>query len=305
MADSLPPKQRGIGFATSSAIPGIVAVVAPYFAGFLIDEMEIEIAMRYLYTLMLVCYAASAAIQLKFLRDTVERSSLKVGLTDLKTLMIESYRDIVTVLKWMPLGVKGFTLIITFCFVANAMAGPFWVVYGIQVIGLSASEWGLLILVSSSVRTVLSIPAGAVVDRLSKRKIIITSFLLTLPSVLYFPFAQDFIEVLMILLLLSIASAFLIPASASLMADVVPRDMRGRVMAALGRGSLMINPGRAGLGGPNMGFLVAIPLMIGLVLGGYLYEVNSSYPWIFQFTFLFGSLIASLTLLREPEKGEV
>ena len=78
----------------------------------------------------------------------------------------------------------------------------------------------------SSVRTALSIPAGANVDRFGKRKTIIKSFLISIPSVLYFAFARGFIDVLIILLFLSIASAFLIPATASYMADVVPRKMR-------------------------------------------------------------------------------
>jgi MFS family permease len=305
MADSLPPKQRGIGFATSNAIPSAIAVIAPFFAGFLIDEMGVETAMRYLYVLMLLCYAASAVIQMMFLQDTVERSSFRLGLSDFKTLMLNSYRDVMIALKRAPVGLRPLTLIIAFCFVANAMAGPFWVVYGTQVIGLSASEWGLLMLIYSSVRTVLSIPAGATVDRFGKRKTIIISFLITTPSVLYFTFSRGFIDVLIVFLFLSIASAFLVPASSSYMADIVPRKTRGRVMAAIGRGTIMINPSRAGLGGPNLGFIFTLPLMAGLIMGGYVYGINPSYPWILQFVFLLGSLIVSLTLLREPEKAEV
>jgi MFS family permease len=304
MADSLPPKQRGIGFATSNAIPSAIAVIAPFFAGFLIDEVGVETAMRYLYTFMLLCYAASAVIHLRFLRDTVERSSFRLGLSDFKTLMLNSYRDVLVILKWAPKGLRALTIIIAFCFVANAMVGPFWVVYGTQVIGLSASEWGLLILVYSSVRTALSIPAGAAVDRFGKRKTIIASFLISIPSVLYFTFARGFIDVLIVLLLLSIASAFLIPATASYMADVVPRKMRGRVMAAIGRGTIMINPGRAGLGGPNLGFIFIIPLILGSIMGGNIYGIKPSYPWILQFIFLLGSLLVSLMLLKEPEQVE-
>lgn len=305
MADSLSPEQRGIGIATASTIPGAVAVVAPYFAGYLIDKMGIDMAMRYLYTILLVCYITSATIQMKFLRDTVERSGLSLNLSKLKTLMKKSYHSTAEILKWMPTNLRALALIILLSFTANAMSGPFWVIYGTQVIGLSASEWGLLILISSAVRIALSIPAGATVDRFGKRKTIMFSFLIIIPLILTFIHAKSFMGVLIILIMLSMANAFLFPACSALMADIVPRDVRGRVMVAMGRGTLMINPGRGGTGGPSMGFIFTIPVMCGSLIGGYIYSLNPAYPWIIQFIFLLGSLIISLTMLHEPKKAEI
>jgi MFS family permease len=304
MADSLSPKQRGIGYATSSAIPGAIAIFAPYFAGYFIDKVGVDPAMRYLYALLLVSYAVSTTIQMKFLKDTVERPELDLGFSNLKKILVESYRSAAEILKWAPKSLRALALVIAFSFTANAVAGPFWVIYGTRMIGLSASEWGLIILLSSAFRIAISIPAGAAVDRFGKRKTIIASFLLTIPPVLYFTQARGFIEVLIILLLLSTANAFLGPSCSSFMADLVPREMRGRVMAAFGRGALMISTGRGGGGGPGMGFIFAIPVMFGSVIGGYIYGVNSMLPWLLQSILTLGSLILSITLIREPKKVE-
>jgi MFS family permease len=54
--------------------------------------------------------------------------------------------------------------------------------------------------------------------------------------------SRKFIDILAVLLMLSFTNAFLAPAVSAFMADVVPRDIRGRVMAAFGRGSIMITP---------------------------------------------------------------
>jgi MFS family permease len=306
MADSLTPKQRGIGFATASAIPGAVAVIAPYLAGHLIDSIGVDPAMRYLYTLLLISYVISATIQMKFLKDTIENprpSSL--SFSNIKMIIAKSYRDVAVIIKWMPTGLRALALVIALSFTANAVAGPFWVVYGTSIIGLSASEWGLLTLVFSAFRIALTIPAGVAIDRFGKRKTIITSIIITVPTTLYFVHAQGFLEVLIILVLLSVANAFLLPACSALMADIVPKEMRGRVMAILGRGALMINPGGGGGGGPGMGFLFAIPVVLGSITGGYIYSLNPTYPWILQFIALLGSLIVGLALLREPEKAEI
>lgn len=304
-ADSLSPKQRGIGFATSNAIPGAVAVIAPYLAGYLIDAMGVDPAMRYLYAILLASCAASATIQMKFLRDTVKGSEHSLSLSEFKTIAVEAYRNIAVILRRMPKSLRALALVIALNFMANAIAGPFWVVYGTQVLDLSASEWGLLTLISSAFRIAFSIPAGAAVDHFGRRKTIIASFILDVPSILYFTQARGFAEVLIVLLMLSMANALQFPASEALMADIVPREMRGRVMAALGRGALMINPGRGGGGGPGMGYIFAIPVIFGSIVGGYIYGLNPAYPWILQSIILLGNLVVSLALLHEPEKAEV
>lgn len=305
VADSLSPRQRGIGFAASSAIPGAVAVISPYFAGYLIDKMGTETAVRYLYALLLGSYLISTTIQMKFLKDTVERSALKHGFSNIKEIVKESYRSIIDVFKWIPISLRVLALVTALSFTANAIAGPFWVVYAIQVIGLSATEWGIIVLLYSAFRIAISIPAGAAIDRFGKRKTIISSFILSIIPLLYFQYSRGFNDILVMLLMLSVANAFLPPACSALMADVVPREMRGKVMAAFGRGTIMINPSRGGGGGPGMGYAFALPVTFGSIVGGYIYDINPTYPWLLQSVLTLGSLVLSIVFIHEPEKAEI
>jgi len=304
MADSLSSRQRGIGFATSGAIPGAVAVIAPFFAGYLIDKMGAEIAIRYLYALLLVIYFVSTTIRMKFLKETFKRSEPSLGFSNLKELVKESYHSIIDVFKWAPTSLKAFALVTALSFMANAITGPFWVIYAIQVVGLSGTEWGSLLLLYSAFRIAISIPAGIAVDRFGKRKTIVASFILSIISLLYFTHSRDYIDLLAILLTLAVANAFLPTASAALMADVVPREMRGKVMAAFGRGAIIINPGRGG-GGPGMGYAFVFPVMFGSLIGGYVYGINPTHPWFLQLVLTIGSLILSLAFIHDPEKAEI
>ena len=59
-------------------------------------------------------------------------------------------------------------------------------------------------------------------------------------------------------------------------------------MAAIGRGSTLIGATGGGTGGPGMGYLFTVPVMTASVLGGHLYSINPTYPWICVFgTILF------------------
>ncbi len=302
MADSLSPRQRGIGFAASRAIPGAVAVVAPTFAGYLIQIIGVESGVRYLYAFVVVTYAISATINMRFLKDTVQATAL--DMSNLKEIIRESYRSVTDILKWMPKNLKALALIITLCRVANAIAGPFWVVYATTEIGLSAGEWGILIAAYSAVRIVLSLPAGAAVDRFGRRKTITAALTLCIAPLLLFMNSRRFEDILLVLLSLSIVNAFLPPSVAALMADIVPREMRGRVMAAFGRGTIMIAPGGGGGGGPGMGYVLALPVMVGSLLGGYIYSLSPASTWLLQSVLTLGSLFLVLAFLHEPERAE-
>ncbi len=279
-------------------------MIAPFLAGFAIDAIGVDPAMRYLYSALLVVYVASAVIHARFLDDTGMNQRPGLQAFDLKKVVVESYRNVVFILRWMPRSLKTLALIIGLNFTANAIAAPFWVVYGTQVIGLSASEWGLLTLIASAFRILISIPAGAAVDRFGRRRIIIGSFLLIIPVLLLFTSARGFVDVLLILCAVSGANAFMFPACEALTADLVPRAMRGRVMAAMGRGALLINPGRGGGGGPGMGYLFALPVMVASIVGGVIYGIHPTFPWILQATMLTGVVLAGIAFLHEPAQAE-
>ncbi len=68
-------------------------------------------------------------------------------------------------------------------FMSNGIAGPFWVVYAVEHIGLSSVEWGLILLIETALKTLLFIPAGMLVDRYSRTKAILASLLLSLVSI--------------------------------------------------------------------------------------------------------------------------
>jgi MFS family permease len=158
----------------------------------------------------------------------------------------------------MPRSIKALGLLVGMGFIANGIASPFWVVYVTDVIGLSSIDWGLILLYESIFRTVLAIPSGIIADRYSRTRTIFVAIFLSLISLPSIIFTENFLHVLLIRLSVGLVGALFIPSSIALMADYIPRKLRGRVMAAIGRGGFFLGAAGGGTGGPGMGYIFTI-----------------------------------------------
>ena len=89
------------------------------------------------------------------------------------------------------------------------------------------------------------------------------------------------------------------------MADLIPRFLRGQMMAASGQGGIMIGPAGGGAGGPALGYLFIPPVMVASLAGGYLYTLNPAYPWLFSLVTTLLSLMLTFFFIRDPQEAEV
>ena len=296
---------RGKGVALMNTIAGTLALVAPYIAGSILEAHGDETGMRILYGMMTFIYLINAAINHRFLREASEGLKEGLDLASLPKTIREAYACIPDLLRTLPTPVKAVALICTLGFVANAIASPYWVVYATDTIGITAKDWGLILLIEMGLRTLVSIPAGVAVDRYGRTKFIRASLLLSGLAMPLYLGAAGFLQVLLIRAAIGLAQAFFLPASAALMANALPRDVRGRAMAALGQGSVLLCPSSGGTGGPGLGLLVVPPVMLGSLLGGYLYERGPALAWTASLIALGTALLIAIFILRDAEEAEV
>jgi MFS family permease len=301
MADSLPPKQRGIGYSLWIAIPSAVGIFSPYIGGYLITVQGVEQAMRFLYVLTVAATAGIATMNLRFLKETKSVRSSVASRGRFLRMLADSYRDIFDVLRWLPRSLKAYMLMLILSFFINNIAAPYWVVYGLEVIGLSELQWGTVLLVAAVVNVVFLIPAGAIIDRFGVERVLTSALALSVVPIFLFSFSQSFLEATALFAVMTIANAFLISGAPSFMAHSVPEEKRGRVMAALGQGMLFINT-RGGSGGPGMGAVLTIPSILGSILGGFVYEYNPTLPWILLAVLMAINAVISFLFLYSPDK---
>ncbi len=298
MADSIPPGARGKIMSLTISIPEAVRILAPYVGGWLIERYTLVPAMRLGYIISLVTAAFVGFIRIKYLEETIETKPLGMGVGQ---LFVESYKDVWTSAKWIVKNMSGYTIIAMILVFTGSLVQPYWAVYATEVIGLSELDWGTVALIGGIAKTIVSLFVGSFIDSQGAKRSMIVAFLIGIPAMVGFVFASNLITTAGIYVLLVLGNAFIWIASGVLLADTIPRHIRGRVMAGLGQG---IPLGITG-GGYAQGFMLFIPSMIGSLISGYIYAYNAAYPWYLQGVFLSICLIMVLRLVKDPEIAEI
>jgi len=300
MVDSIPPGRRGIGYSLWWVFPSAVGILSPYIGGYLITVLGVELAMRLLYGLTVAVSAGIATVNLRFLSETKARVGGGASGGGLLQVLSASYGDMFEALRWLPRGLKAFALMLALSFFVNNVTGPFWVVYGVGELGLSELLWGMVLLSSAVVNVVLLVPAGMIVDRLGVKRVLTVALASAVLPVLLFPFSRGFTDTVIIFVVGTVSNAFLASAAPAFMAQAVPGERRGMVMAALGQGMMMINF-MGGFGGPGMGAVLAIPSILGAVMGGFVYAFNPKLPWLLLAAFMAVNAAISVAFLSAPD----
>lgn len=305
IADSLAPDDRGKGIAAMNSVSNTFAVIAPFVAGAVLTLYGDRRGMSLLYLVMAFLYAALGYIHFRYLDETTPASENGLSWAAIPDVLRDTYAGIPSMLRALPLSLKALAGVIVLSFMANGVASPFWVVYATEEVGLSSAAWGLILLIETVLRLVMFLPAGLLVDRWGRTNSLLASLAISLVAIPAFVFVTGFATALLVRCAVAIAFALAIPSCTALMADIVPRDMRGRVMSALGQGGIMIGPAGGGTGGPAVGYVVTIPLILSSMLGGILYSLNPVLPWVFVLCTTLLSILLIVLFIRDPRDAEV
>lgn len=301
VADSLPPDKRGIGFAATVAIPSAFGLAAPVIGGWLIETMGINEAMHGLYFASFWIASTIALFRLKYLRETVENpNKLDLSLGKIPGLIFKAYRSIYDMLGEIPRRLYVLSFLVSLSVFFASLVSSFWVVRAQEVIGLSVSQWGTVLLVSGAVSVILGIPAGSVVDRFSKKKIAGVCLILGAIQCYLFLLSTSFIHVVILAAVTTLTNSFMNPAFQSLFANMTPREKRGRVLSSIGGGGIWLMRGAYG-----SGIFGKILQTIGTFLSGYIYNYDNSLPWIILSGALVVIGVLFVLIVEEPLVAEM
>lgn len=284
LADSVPPKKRGMGYAAVNVIPNIPTIVAPAIAGYLVASYGTVPGMRLVYTVVFFCMLAAALIRLFFLRETlanpqpIELGAVKEAFRDSLTAIREAWRD-------MPRNLR----FVTIAFLVSAFEEPmfrlFTSLYVLNVVGISKLEWGLVNTVWIATTIILGFPFGKVVDKIGRRRSILIAYALFMPSTLLFILSNGFSMLLIVHIMFGVGGCLIMPAYNALLADLIPKEKRGRIMGTI----------------VTMNILATVPAS---AFSGILYGVSPAYPFILSL--ILGASVSLIILfaVREPKTKE-
>jgi MFS family permease len=301
-ADSMPAGMRGQGFAVAISVPGALGIISPFIGGYLVDAMGIIPGMRLVYNVGFGAGLFVAALRWVTLRETLDPAKAqKIDYRNIPKVFKDSYLSFLETLRWMPDQIRVLAIMQMMQIFFNGVAASYWILYATAIIGISATTWGLNSAIQGSVNMLFAIPAGRLMDRFGRRRLLIPMMCLVPVFPLAFLFIKDYVGLAVLVVFMSISNAFLRPGFQSLLADYTPRERRGRVTSAVGGGNFFVDIRGTGYGG---GMLLFIPAAVAQTLGGVLYEANPTIPFMVMSAGMVMVIIWAFLRVKEPVKME-
>jgi len=283
LADSILPEKRGMGFATFFTFFGIVSIPGPSIGGYLLQKHGL-IALRWALFLTFIFEMICSTIKALFLKETLpEREA--VTRKGLGKFSIEAFRETYYAIMWMPTSLVAIISLAILGNIAGFLTSPYMIFYALNQIGLTVYEWGLIGTIVTAVGTIIGIPSGWIVDKLGKRKIILSTVLSSTTLYIGFLYCRNFLQAMIVLIILTVCGMLSFPATLALQADLTPREKRGRIEAAFEILSRFAFPAS--------------------LFSGIVYGISYSLPFYVSSALMFVSFMMALAMIKEPEKPEI
>ncbi len=284
MADDISPEERGKAFSTVFTLMMLPDTFMPPIAGFFLDQIGLVSGMRYLLFVSGILRIVVALARQKMLREHEKHHHVPA-----QSGTPRSIRGAFTAMAQPLTSISFLRVMLAGSVMASFSMGlmmRFQSVYAVDVLGLTNTEWGLIVAGVGVIRVATRIPLGALSDRWGRRRSILINYFLQPPTILAFAFSRDFVALFISLAARIVAFNFGGAAWEAMIVDVTPANIRGASYGVMGTF--------------EMGTQSSAPL-----LGSLLWETLSP-EWVFYIAAL-GRIAAATTLfkyLREPEKRQ-
>ena len=242
IAESLPSDQRGTGFAAYRTVTGIPTIITSLLGGMIMDYFGILSGCRYILVASVATGVFSLFMRWRYITETF---------TPTPSSGSKRQGGLMNDLRRFPRQIWVMTIVAALSMFSIRIMMSFMTIYGVEIVGISTTQWGLIGTIVSLITTILTTPAGMLADRRGKKPLIIASRVLNSVSVLGYTFSHNFSQLFMVRSLAGIGNGLGGamwgpmggPVWQALIADLSPPEDRGRIMGLIGTiGSLVSSP---------------------------------------------------------------
>ena len=261
IAESTSVEHRAMGYGTFRMMTLLPMIFTPFIGGVITDALGIYGGVRLAITVTFIVAWLNVLIRWRFLEDTYDGGE-----------HASSRLDALKEIRSVPRPIWTLIVVAAFASIGLRVANQFMAVYATQIIGLTNTQWGLIMTSVGIVSTLLTIPSSIWSDRVGRKPGIMVSLGITPLMYIGFPFSGSFLTLAASRVVGAISEGFggavtgLEGGSAwlALVADIVPAKQRGKVMGLIATLAGVVSFPGAWIGGliwdnigPQMPFYVA------------------------------------------------
>jgi MFS family permease len=212
VGDALPPERRALGFTVQSVLRRVPITLAPIVGG-----------------VAIAAYGVIGGVQLG-LAVTLAlavATLLAVGRIDIPVVRDERPMNIQTVWRALPTSLRWLLASDIFVRTCEGLVDVFLVLYAINVVGVDAPAYGVLIAIQAGTAILSYLPGGRVANRVGRKPFVVATFVAFAAFPVAVVLARDFAGLI---------AAFVIgglreigePARKAMIVDLVRPSLRGR-----------------------------------------------------------------------------
>jgi DHA1 family multidrug resistance protein-like MFS transporter len=284
VSDSTPPEKRGLGFSIVNLLH-YVSFPSPLIAGILLVEFGLVPAMRISYMLLTGAFFVAAIMRMRF-KETLKQTEKGMSVTSAFKTFPESVKQSISALRSAPRPML-------FLFFTFAIYNFAWftcslnmIFYATDILNITEFNWAILMTWYSVVNLISALPCGKIIDRFGRKKPLIVAWFLFIPAMIGFVYG-DLIILALCYLMLGVALILTNTAYPALLADLVVRDNRGKI-----------------IGSTN--FFFSILNSLGQISGGYMYQYMSpALPFLLSAILYIPCLIITILKVQEPSERQI
>jgi DHA1 family multidrug resistance protein-like MFS transporter len=232
-ADSTPREKRGMGYSAIQVLPMIPSIVSPVLGGYLVERMGLEQGMRIAFVAAFLGLLATAILRTLFLKETLEDAE-ELRLRDLVSGFKDSLGSIHEAWKTMPRRFNHYVIILLFGSVGRLLHDLFLALYAMDIIGVTSLQWSLIGTAQIAVSILIGLPVGWVVDKIERKRALLLGHLLSAPILFLIVGSRGFVPLLLLMVSSSVAIRIQLTSFTAEQADLIPKEMRGRLMGMMG-----------------------------------------------------------------------
>lgn len=289
LAESISKENVSTGFAAIRTVTEFPMIVTSLLGGIIIDRLGIIAGVKVILLAYSTVTLVSIILQWRYIAETMQPSPGDRAEEEQRE--DEPFLDSI---RHVPREVLVLSVILGISALSMRLFSSFTVIYAVEVVGLSTTQWGLLGTVANITAIAFSIPGGRIADRLGKRVGILLSRIPMALATLGYTLSSSFLHLGVVRTISGMGSGFGAdlygpqggPLWQALIVDYAPQQERGRLMGIIG----------------TIKSVLCIPATW---IGGYLYDnMSPSTPFRASFVMDIAAIAVFVFILRPPKEPE-